>query len=179
MGFFVLLGFVAYAVVAMIIVKAIGKHTGSNVAKYAAIAVFVLIPTWDILPGHLYHEYLCKAEGGVRVIKTVEVDRVYFLADGRPDEENLRNLFDWRTTTDRAFSEVFHITENQGSIVDRQTGDLLGTATDFWYYGGWINATIFGHLSSSTCPQYPHHSVSGSLWQQVVRPKPDSQRGGQ
>lgn len=179
MGFFVLLGLIAYVVLAKFIVKTIGKYSESRAAKYGAIAVFVLIPTWDIVPGHLYHEYLCNAEGGVKVFKIVEVDKTYFLADGRPDEEKLRSLLDWQTRTDRAFSKMFHVTKNQGTIVDKHTGDHLGTATDFWYYGGWVNATIFGHLSSSTCPQYPHHSVSSSLWQQVIRQKPDSQKGGQ
>lgn len=179
MGFFVLLGLIAYVVLAKFIVRAIGKYSESKAAKYVAIMAFVLIPTWDIIPGYLYHEHLCKAEGGVKVFKSVEVDKTYFLADGRPDEEKLRNLFNWQTTTDRAFSEVFHITKNQGAIVNKQTGERLGAATDFWYYGGWINATLFGYLSSSTCPQYPHHSVSSSLWQQVVRPKSDSQREGE
>ncbi len=84
MGFFILLGLVAYVVLAKFIVSAIGKYTQSKAAKYSAIAVFVLIPTWDIIPGHLYFNYLCGKEAGTRVLKTVEVEKEYFLLDGRP-----------------------------------------------------------------------------------------------
>ncbi|MEW6248540.1 MAG: hypothetical protein AB1555_17800 [Nitrospirota bacterium] len=143
-----------------------------------AIAIFVLIPTWDIVPGRLYFQHLCKTEGGVKVHKTVEVDKTYFLANGQPDQAKLQEIFERQIKNDRSFSRIFHITKAQLSIVDRQTGDRLGTATDFWYYGGWLNATLFPQGSSRTCPEYPNHSVYNILWQQVTRLKSDTPVGG-
>jgi len=73
MGFAVLLALIAYFFLARAVAKAVAKRTGSKKAKYAAIAVFVLIPTWDIIPGWLYFEYLCQKEGGQKIYKTVEL----------------------------------------------------------------------------------------------------------
>lgn len=178
MGFFVLLGLIAYVVLANFIVRAIGKYTESKSATYMAITVFVLIPTWDIIPGQLYHQYLCKTEGGIQIFKTVEVDRTYFLPDGQPDEEKLRDLLEEQIITDRRFSKMFHITKDQISIFDRQSGVPIGVAVDFWYYGGWFKKMILPEASSTICPGYPHHTMPSSLWRKVVNPQSDAHSGG-
>ena len=169
-----------YAWLAFFVAKHVGKGTGRKLAKYIALAVFALIPTWDLIPGQLYHEQLCKTEGGVKVFKTIEIDRAYFLPSGQPDEKKIREqLLDWVGEPDRDFSTLFHITKNQDLLVVKHTGERLGTATDFWYYGGWFQVSLL-HLGGSTiCPQYPNFSVSSSLLRGVVRPQADTQLGGQ
>ena len=67
-GLIFLLVLAIYVGAAWFIVKALS----SKKAKYTVIAVFVLIPTWDVVPGWLYLQYLCKTEGGVKVYKSVE-----------------------------------------------------------------------------------------------------------
>lgn len=67
-GLVFLLVLAIYVGAAWFIVKALS----SKKAKYTVIAIFVLIPTWDIVPGWLYLQYLCKTEGGVKVYKSVE-----------------------------------------------------------------------------------------------------------
>ena len=69
MSFFILLGVIASIVLAKLIVKAIGRYSQSKVAKYVAITAFVLIPTWDIIPGELYFAYVCKQQAGTKIFK--------------------------------------------------------------------------------------------------------------
>jgi hypothetical protein len=168
-----------YVWMALFVAKQVGKGTGSRLSKYSTLVAFALLPTWDLIPGQLYHEHLCKTEGGVKVFKTIEVEKAYFLPDGRLDEKKLEERVDWVEKPDRTFSMLFHITKNQDLLIDKRTSEQLGTATDFWYYGGWFQAS-FLHLGGSTiCPQYPNYGVSSSLLREVVRPRPDMNLGGQ
>jgi len=59
------------------------KHLQSRAAKYAAIAIYVSIPTWDILPGYIYFRFLCETEGGSRSYKSVKAEGFYSPV-GRP-----------------------------------------------------------------------------------------------
>ena len=177
LAFLVMCGLYVY--LTKVATQFIGRRTESTLAQYATIAVFVLVPTWDIIPGRLYHKHVCETQGGIQVYKTVEVDNAYYLPDGRLDAKKLLlERLDWQTTTDRAFSKVFHITKNQSVLLDRKNGEQLGTATDFWHYGGWLHTTIFIEASADTSPQYPHHTVSSRLWRLVVHSKVDSPIGG-
>lgn len=175
-GFAVLLGLGMYVYLAKVAVRFVGKRTESKLAKYATIAVFVLIPTWDIIPGHLYFSYLCGKEAGTRVLKTVEVEKEYFLPDGRPDEKKLGDRFRQPSKTERSFSTVFHIMKHESTIEDKQTGEILGHATSLTYFGGWLNAYLFAEGSSTTCPEY--HGSHGIIWREVIRPKDNLREGG-
>lgn len=172
------LALVAYYYLAKFTVKAVAKRYPSNLAKYVTIGAFVLIPVWDIVPGQLYFRYLCEHEGGVKVYRIVEVNRSFFLPNGQPDQEKLVKFYDRTRKVDHEFSKLFHITKTQLFLSDKQSGKQLGIATDFWYYGGWVNATVFPQGSSITCPEYPNHSVSSSLWDQVIRSKEGPTVGG-
>ncbi len=148
-----------YVYLATLAAQFIRRQTGSPLAQYATIAVFVLIPTWDIIPGRFYHQHVCETQGGIQLYKTVEVDKAYFLPDGRLDEKKLLERFDWQTTMDRDFSKVFHMTRHQGVLFDRENGEQLGTATEFWYYGGWLHTTILIEDAADTCPQFDRDSL--------------------
>lgn len=168
-----------YAWMAFFVAKKVGKSTGSKLAKYATIAVFALLPTWDILPGLLYHAHLCKTEGGVKVFKTIEVEKAYFLPDGRPDEKKLEERVDWRMNFDRSYSTTFHIAKSETILVDKKTGERLGTAIGFAHYGGWFEAS-FLHLGRYTlCSQYPYHSEGSILLRGAIHPISDLQGGTQ
>jgi hypothetical protein len=167
-----------YAWLAFFVAKQVGKGTGSQLAKYITLVVVVLLPTWDILPGQLYHQHLCKTEGGVKVFKTIEVEKAYFLPDGRPDEKRIQEIVDWRYTLDRGYSTTFHITRTEGTLGDKKTGDRLGAATGFLHYGGWIEASILRLGAYAQCPQYPKGSEISILWREVIRPVSDAHERG-
>lgn len=50
----------------------VGKRIENRTAKYLVVALFVLIPTWDIIPGKIYFSHLCKNEAGLKIYKVVE-----------------------------------------------------------------------------------------------------------
>lgn len=175
MGFFILLGLVAYVVLAKFIVRAIGKYSESRAAKYGVIAVFVLIPTWDIIPGYLYFQYLCEKEAGVKVFKAVEVDKSYFLPNGEPNQDRLKDVYLNPAKLQEPFSPLFHVNRSSSLVQDKGTGEIFGTATGFSYYGGWLNSYLFPEGPPSKCPDYLVH---GTLWKQVIKAKPENQEGG-
>ena len=170
-AWFVLIG---YFFLAKSVSQSVEKKTGSKKAKYVAIAVFVLIPTWDIIPGYLYFNHLCEKEAGVKVFKTVEVDRAYFMANGQPDEKKLTDHYGSTFKVDRDFSSLFHIAKIESALQDKRTGEILGTAADLTYYGGWLNSLLFQQGLSTTCPAYPVHTVK---WKEMIKPKPDIPNG--
>lgn len=165
MGVFIFLGLAAYALLAKFIVCAIGKHTRSKAAKYVAIGVFVLIPTWDIVPGYLYFSYLCEKEAGAKVLKTVEVEEEYFLPDGRPDESKLSDRFAQSHRFYREFSTLFHIMRFESTIKDKQSSEVLGSATSLSHFGGWLVAYLFPLGNATTCPERVHTAI----WSEVIK----------
>lgn len=130
--------------------------------------IFLLTPTWDIIPSRMYFQRLCEEEAGVKVLKRVTVDRSYFRSDGRPDDRKLLDRYAQSSNWTRDISTWAHVTKIVGTIQDKQTGESLGTATDFVYYGGWIAARI-DPMSSITCPQYPNHGIHTAIWQEIFQ----------
>lgn len=61
-----------------------------TITKFVTAATFVLIPTWDIIPGKLYFNHLCNTEGGIKIYKTVEgVEGFYYEVGTAPGREVL------------------------------------------------------------------------------------------
>ncbi len=69
------------------IVKEVYKITQSKTAKYIAIAVFVLIPTWDIILGYFVYKDLCKSKSGVHIYKTVDNVEGFYVGEKSKDRE--------------------------------------------------------------------------------------------
>jgi hypothetical protein len=159
-----------YVGLARYVAQRMEVRTQSKLAKYATIVVFVLIPTWDIIPGYLYFHNLCSRETGIKVFKTVEVEQSFFKTAGDPDEDKLSELFGRSMKVNRNFSEVFHIMKMESSIQDKRTGEVLGTATDLTYYGGWVWAKLFPQSPVTVCPV--ERSVHVAKWREVFTPKP-------
>ncbi len=75
----ILLAYIAIA--AGIAVLAKGKW------RVLVIAVFVLIPTWDIIPGKIALDRLCEKEGGIKIFRSVEGVEGFLSIDGKAYEE--------------------------------------------------------------------------------------------
>jgi hypothetical protein len=161
---------VIYVAISVLIVKLIGKFTRNRVTKYVVIAVFVLIPTWDIIPGKLYFKHVCDSEAGIKVLRKVEVDRAVFLESGQLDKTKLLQRYNQTDTFDRNFSVLFHIAKASISIRDRDSGEALGAASHFYYRGGWLVNYLFPNAPSTVCPS-PKESIYLRLWQEVLKPR--------
>lgn len=66
----VVIGF--YVFLSKFIVKKVYEKTQSVKMKYIALAVMVLIPTWDIVLGYPIYAYLCLTKAGVHIYKTID-----------------------------------------------------------------------------------------------------------
>ena len=166
-GLVVLVALGLYVYLAKVTAQFVSKRTESKLAKYATIALFGLIPTWDIIPGQLYFNFLCEKEAGITVLKTVEVEKEYILADGRPDEKKLADRFTQPHQFDPAFSPLFHITRFESTIQDKQSGEVLGRATSLSHSGGWLSAYLFRLGNATECPKRVHTAI----WMEVIKPK--------
>lgn len=176
-GLAVLVALGVYVYVAKVVVQFVGRRTQSNLAKYATIAVFVLIPTWDIIPGRLYFNHLCEKDGGIKVFKTVEVDKSYLTPNGQPDEKKLSmsSSFIIVHKDDREYSPIFHIAKFERVLQDKQTNEVLGIDVHLVHYGGWLNAYLFPQGPPTKCAGY---SPYRDIWTEVIKPKSGNAEGG-
>lgn len=61
-----------YVFLSKFIIKKVYEKTQSVKMKYIALAVMVLIPTWDIVLGYPIYAYLCLTKAGVHIYKTID-----------------------------------------------------------------------------------------------------------
>lgn len=175
-GLAVLVVLGVYAYVAKAVAQFVGKRTESKLAKYATIAVFVLIPTWDIIPAQIYFSHLCEKEGGIKVFKTAEVDKSYFTPNGQPDEKKLSmsSRFTIVRKDNREYSPIFHVAKFESILHDKQVNEVLAVDVHLVHYGGWLNAYLFPQGPPAKCAGYsPYRDV----WTEVIRLEPASSEG--
>lgn len=163
-GLSILLAVVAYVWLARFVTKRITNRT----AKYAVVVLFILIPTWDIIPGKLYLNYLCENEAGVKVYKTVELPAEYWDKKGRPrfyvnqyDHNKVRYIFPDKQMVDasqfeytwvtKPYSKFLHIDKDVLQLTEREKATTLGEYFLFRYWGGWLARNFSPHNSASSC----------------------------
>lgn len=142
-----------YLAIAWLVVKRLKTRK----AKWIAIVIFVLIPTWDQIIGRVYFYSLCATESGVEVHKTVELPMEYFDKQGRPDfkfvkKDGVRLELAGRYVDHgetHSVSKLFRLERDIRFVKDFTTGELLGTQMSFRYFGGWL---LFGaHRTADSC----------------------------
>jgi len=175
-----LIALMLYVWLAWVVVRMVGwlarirvfTTVTTKVLQALCVALFVLLPTWDIIPGRLYFQYLCDTEAGVKVFRTVEVDQSYFRPDRRPDDKKLAKRYVQTSKFDRNFSTRFHIAKTEGVLQDKESGEKLGTATDFFYHGGWLTVFLLPEGAGTSCQIDPNFGVHTAIWGEVIKPKP-------
>ena len=167
-----------YVCLALFVAKQVGKGTNSKLAKYVTIAVFALVFTWDVIPGRLYHRHLCAHEAGVKVVKTVEVDRSYFRPTGQPDDKLLADRYTQTSKFDRKFFPLLGIEKIESTVQDKQTGEVLGETANFSYHSGWLSRFLFDGGEATLCPDYQYFGEMAAIWQAVIKPTHSPTEGG-
>ncbi|MFO0773536.1 MAG: hypothetical protein U0172_02585 [Nitrospiraceae bacterium] len=165
-----------YVWLALFVAKQVGKSTDSRLAKYVTLVAFALLFTWDVIPGQLYFDYLCVTEAKATAIKRVEIGEEYFLKDGWPNVEKLTDRYSGTISQEEA-SALFHINKSMRVIQDKHTREVLGTATDFHYYGGWLSRFLFPDAGGFSCTALPHPGVLSTIWKEVFRVRNENARG--
>ncbi len=150
------------------------KRLPSKKAKWIAVAVFVLIPTWDEILGRIYFKSLCETESGTKIYKTVELPAEYWDANGEPkfitwdglaDKGILGDRYDFSSEFQEKYSQTFRIRRHAEVISDKQTREALGRYIRFIYFGGWIANHFSVHVSGTGCPSLKDYNYRGFLKQ--------------
>ena len=71
-GLIILAVIFGYIFFAKIIVDSVYESYGTKKAKNIALAIMILIPTWDIILGYPIYKYLCWTKAGVHIYKTID-----------------------------------------------------------------------------------------------------------
>ena len=112
------LGFViviaAYLAIAVAVVRALKRKS----MRYAAIAVFLLIPSADAITGRIYLEKKCATEGGLKVYRVVENVDGFLMADNMPGEHWLKN-YGFR------FAEGDPTPDNKVNRIHKENGNIV------------------------------------------------------
>ena len=84
-------GLIVLGILVIYIAIAVGITTmAKGVWKVLVIAVFILIPTWDIIPGKIALTHYCDTEGGIKIYRSVDGVEGFLSLDGRVYEEYFR-----------------------------------------------------------------------------------------
>lgn len=131
------------------------KNVRNRYLKYSLLFVIVLLPLSDELAGRMYFEYLCKNKTELRIYQTVLLPSAFWDSNGKPNffEENGNYyLEDYPQKYKKSvFNSTFNIEKWDVSIVNRETGVILGGVTDYLYWGGWIRRGISSNNVANTC----------------------------
>lgn len=90
MGLILFIVIVDYILLAIFTVKKTYERTKKKLYKNLMLALFVLIPTWDIVIGYPIYKYLCYTNAGVHVYKTVENVEGFYVGE---KTEQFKQLF--------------------------------------------------------------------------------------
>ena len=63
---------IGYIFLVKFAVTKIYEYTGEKIVRNIALAIFLLIPTWDIIIGYPIYKVLCWTNAGVHIYKTVD-----------------------------------------------------------------------------------------------------------
>jgi hypothetical protein len=164
LGFIVLAGplipILIWLVVCILLVIFLIKSAGSGIhrasIKSLVFLMIFLLPFSDEIVGQVYFNSLCKADAGYKVHQTVVLPEEYWGADGAPTfiEHNgnyhMADMYPikYRTGT---YSSVFNIDDSGYSIVNLETGEELGIAKEYMYWGGWLKRNFSPHNTAKSC----------------------------
>ena len=77
-GLIILALLVIYILIGRFIVIKTYEKFQTKKSRYIALAIVLLIPTWDIIIGYPIYKYLCMTQAGVHIYKTVDnVEGIY------------------------------------------------------------------------------------------------------
>jgi len=158
---------------------AIVKRLPNKKAKWIVAIVFILIPTWDEIAGRIYFKYLCEAESGVHVYRTVELPPEYWETNGEAkfitknglaDVALLGDKYDFSSEFQENYSQVFRIKRHAEIVTNKQTNENLGRYVRFIYFGGWVVNHTGAHVSGAGCPAIKDYNYRGFL-KQIFTPR--------
>jgi len=84
-GLLILVIGVGYYYLSKFIIKNTYEKYGAKKAKYIAIAIMVLIPTWDIVLGYPIYAFLCLSNSGVKIYQSIDNVEGFYVGELDPN----------------------------------------------------------------------------------------------
>jgi hypothetical protein len=76
-------------VVTWFVARSFSRARARATALIGMLTAFALIPTWDIVPGKVYFDHLCRTKAGARIYDKAERVKGFRFASGAPDPQLL------------------------------------------------------------------------------------------
>lgn len=95
-----------------------------SIAQVLTLLIFLLIPTWDIIPGKIYFNHLCKTEGGVKIYRTVEgVEGFMSDAIGSGSAKHFLNSIGYRYIEGKELNQFYRYSLSATGVLSEQEID--------------------------------------------------------
>jgi hypothetical protein len=134
----------------------IAARSGKSPRKRWAIGmltavVVIVIPTWDEIVGRAYFGHLCATNSGLRVLQQVKLgpdfrDVQFPRTPGLYNKTSLAPLYPYSLESRQDVPGPARIYYVKEMILDRKSGAILGTATNYFYRGGWFVNAFSPHV---------------------------------
>lgn len=68
---------------------------------------------------------------------------------------------DFWDSTNKIGIAPFKLQKNYSYVKDRVSGEVIGSETTYWYWGGWVRNAAFGHNGATACPnmELSHNAI--------------------
>ena len=157
-------GLVTYLLIAVLVTWAASRIPttvkGRRRARLISIATFVLIPTWDIVPGWLSFQFLCATQAGLTVHQTVELPEEHWNPDGTvrvhamneyPYTRSIGGKYVVESPPDLRIVPLFRIDKSTWRVRDVNTDRIIAERIDVEYWGGWLANSVLPHVTPVPC----------------------------
>jgi len=120
MGIF--FGYIAIALmVTILLVNMVdGARRRKIIVGLVSAATFLLIPTWDVIPGQRYFKHLCETEAGIRIYKAVEGVDGFREYSGGPGDDAVKKYGYRFIETERPGIGLLRLSLDSGGNVIKQ-----------------------------------------------------------
>lgn len=168
------------AMVYLVIGNFIVRRIPSKWEKRIAIAILILIPIGDSIVGHIYFNYLCSAEAGVKVYQVAELPAEYWDGEGRPKffnkYGNLERDF-WVSKLDepagdvKRYSTFFAVDKDTSLVKEKSSQKVLAEIITFRYWGGWLARNFdLIHNTANSCGFIRDPDFSRNFYGSIFKP---------
>jgi hypothetical protein len=139
------------------IARAAAAPQSKNIIAGVTVFLGFFMLFGDEIAGRIYLSHLCVKEAGVKVYHTVELPAKYWDEQGKARfYVNFDSLLGKSYSVkykSGPYSSIFYIDNAGYAYSNTLTGQVLGEAIDFRYWGGWINRNLFPP-SAKSCIDY-------------------------
>ena len=116
-------------------------------SQIIVIVLLLALPFTDEMVGRLYFNHLCKTSAGLEVHETVDLEPKFYDKNGSPkfidsegafDSSVFNGRYEFKTQSQYNYVNFVRMRKRTYLIIDKVRGRILGTYTNYFYFGGWL-----------------------------------------